>query len=208
MGAAARFLLYVETQQLLRLFALVYNVAMATTKKRGLDAKSDTETKVPPIKNLDITKNNRNDSEITDMRLEMVLTQMLNGARTSIIKQTIKQQWNIGERQAQKYIAAAKKRIIASYEEQMPEFVQTQLEKINHVYYESMKNGERANALAALKQAAQLVGAEAPTKSETTVKISGAIKGMSDDELTRIIEGVAGTESSSSDGADRAQSSK
>lgn len=207
MGAAARFLLYVETQQLLRLFALVYNVAMATTKKRGLDAKSDTETKVPPIKNLDITKNNRNDSEITDMRLEMVLTQMLNGARTSIIKQTIKQQWNIGERQAQKYIAAAKKRIIASYEEQMPEFVQTQLEKINHVYYESMKNGERANALAALKQAAQLVGAEAPTKSETTVKISGAIKGMSDDELTRIIEGVAGTESSSSDGADRAQSS-
>ena len=180
---------------------------MATTKKRGLDAKSDTETKVPPIKNLDITKNNRNDSEITDMRLEMVLTQMLNGARTSIIKQTIKQQWNIGERQAQKYIAAAKKRIIASYEEQMPEFVQTQLEKINHVYYESMKNGERANALAALKQAAQLVGAEAPTKSETTVKISGAIKGMSDEELTRIIEGVAGTESSSSDGADRAKSS-
>lgn len=207
MGAAARFLLYGETQQLLRLFLLVYNVAMATTKKRGLDAKSDTETKVPPIKNLDITKNNRNDSEITDMRLEMVLTQMLNGARTSIIKQTIKQQWNIGERQAQKYIAAAKKRIIASYEEQMPEFVQTQLEKINHVYYESMKNGERANALAALKQAAQLVGAEAPTKSETTVKISGAIKGMSDEELTRIIEGVAGTESSSSDGADRAKSS-
>lgn len=207
MGAATRFLLYIETQRLLRLFALVYNVAMATTKKRGLDARSDTVTKAPPIKNLDITKNNRNDSEITDMRLEMVLTQMLNGARTSIIKQTIKQQWNIGERQAQKYIAAAKKRIIASYEEQMPEFVQTQLEKINHVYYESMKNGERANALAALKQAAQLVGAEAPTKSETTVKISGAIKGMSDDELTRIIEGVAGTESSGSDGADRAKSS-
>lgn len=207
MGAAARFLLYVETQRLLRLFVLVYNVAMATTKKRGLDAKSDTETKVPPIKNLDITKNNRNDSEITDMRLEMVLTQMLNGARTSIIRQTIMQQWGIGERQAQKYIAAAKKRIKASYDEQIPEFVQTQLEKINHVYYESMKNGERANALAALKQAAQLVGAEAPTKSETTVKISGAIKGMSDDELTRIIEGVAGTESSSSDGADRAKSS-
>lgn len=207
MGAAARFLLYVETQRLLRLFALVYNVAMATTKKRGLDAKSDTVTKVPPIKNLDITKNDIKDAEITDMRLEMVLTQLLNGARTSIIKQTIKQQWNIGERQAQKYIAAAKKRIIASYEEQMPEFVQTQLEKINHVYYESMKNGERANALAALKQAAQLVGAEAPTKSETTVKISGAIKGMSDEELTRIIEGVAGTESSGSDGADRAKSS-
>lgn len=207
MGAATRFLLYVETQRLLRLFVLVYNVAMATTKKRGLDAKSDTETKVPPIKSLDITKNDIKDAEITDMRLEMVLTQMLNGARTSIIKQTIMQQWNIGERQAQKYIAAAKKRIIASYEEQMPEFVQTQLEKINHVYYESMKNGERANALAALKQAAQLVGAEAPTKSETTVKISGAIKGMSDEELTRIIEGVAGTESSGSDGADRAKSS-
>ena len=207
MGAATRFLLYVETQRLLRLFALVYNAAMATTKKRGLDARSDTETKVPPVKNLDITKNDIKDAEITDMRLEMVLTQMLNGARTSIIKQTIRQQWNIGERQAQKYIAAAKKRIIASYEEQMPEFVQTQLEKINHVYYESMKNGERANALAALKQAVQLVGAEAPTKSETTVKISGAIKGMSDDELTRIIEGVAGTESSSSDGADRAKSS-
>lgn len=207
MGAAARFLLYVETQRLLRLFALVYNVAMATTKKRGLDAKSDTETKVPPVKHLDITKNETKDAEITDMRLEMVLTQMLNGARTSIIKQTIMQQWNIGERQAQKYIAAAKKRIKASYDEQMPEFVQTQLEKINHVYYESMKNGERANALAALKQAAQLVGAEAPTKSETTVKISGAIKGMSDEELTRIIKGVAGAESSGSDGADRAKSS-
>lgn len=207
MGAAARFRLYVETQQLLRLFVLVYNVTMAKTKKRGLDAKSDTETKVPPVERLDITKNNRNDSEITDMRLEMVLTQMLNGARASIIKQTIKQQWGIGERQAQKYIAAAKKRIKASYEEQIPDFVETQLEKINHVYYEAMKNGERANALAALKQAAQLVGAEAPTKSETTVKISGAIKGMSDEELTRIIEGVAGTESSSSDGVDRAKSS-
>lgn len=207
MGAAAKLLLYVETQQLLRLFALVYNVAMAKTQRRNLDVKSDTKTRVPPIKNLDITKNDSKDAEITDMRLEMVLTQMLNGARTSIIKQTIMQQWNIGERQAQKYIAAAKKRIKASYDEQIPEFVQTQLEKINHVYYESMKNGERANALAALKQAAQLVGAEAPTKSETTVKISGAIKGMSDDELTRIIEGVAGTESSSSDGADRAKSS-
>lgn len=207
MGAAARFLLYVETQQLLRLFALVYNVAMAKTQRRNLDVKSDTKTRVPPIKGLDITKNDSKDAEITDMRLEMVLTQMLNGARTSIIKQTIRQQWGIGERQAQKYIAAAKKRIKASYDEQIPDFIQTQLEKINHVYYESMKNGERANALAALKQAAQLVGAEAPTKSETTVKISGAIKGMSDDELTRIIEGVAGTESSSSDGADRAKSS-
>ena len=207
MGAAARFLLYGETQQLLRLFLLVYNVIMAKTKKRGLDAKSDTETKVPPVKRLDITNNDISSGEITDMRLEMVLTQILNGARTSIIKQTIKQQWGIGERQAQKYIAAAKKRIKASYEDQMPDFVETQLEKINHVYYEAMKNGERANALAALKQAAQLVGAEAPTKSETTVKISGAIKGMSDDELTRIIEGVAGTESSSSDGANRAQSS-
>lgn len=207
MSAAARFLLYVETQRLLRLFALVYNVAMAKTQRRNLDVRSDTKTKVPPVKHLDITKNDSKDIEITDMRLEMVLTQMLNGARTSIIKQTIKQQWGIGERQAQKYIAAAKKRIKASYDEQIPEFIQTQLEKINHVYYESMKNGERANALAALKQAAQLVGAEAPTKSETTVKISGAIKGMSDDELTRIIEGVAGTESSSSDGADRAKSS-
>lgn len=207
MGAAARFLLYVETQRLLRLFALVYNVAMAKTQRRNLDVKSDTKTKVPPVKNLDITKNEMKDAEITDMRLEMVLTQMLNGARTSIIKQTIMQQWNIGERQAQKYIAAAKKRIKASYDEQISDFVEAQLEKINHVYYESMKNGERANALAALKQAAQLVGAEAPTKSETTVKISGAIKGMSDDELTRIIEGVAGTESSSSDGADRAKSS-
>lgn len=193
---------------MLRLFALVYNVAMAKTQRRNLDVKSDTKTRVPPIKDLDITKNDSKDAEITDMRLEMVLTQMLNGARTSIIKQTIMQQWSIGERQAQKYIAAAKKRIKASYDEQIPEFVQTQLEKINHVYYESMKNGERANALAALKQAAQLVGAEAPTKSETTVKISGAIKGMSDDELTRIIEGVAGTESSSSDGADRAKSSQ
>ena len=207
MGAAARFLLYGETQQLLRLFLLVYNVAMAKTQRRNLDVKSDTKTRVPPIKGLDITKNDTKDAEITDMRLEMVLTQMLNGARTSIIKQTIMQQWNIGERQAQKYIAAAKKRIKASYDEQIPDFIQTQLEKINHVYYESMKNGERANALAALKQAAQLVGAEAPTKSETTVKISGAIKGMSDDELTRIIEGVAGTESSSSDGVDRAKSS-
>lgn len=207
MGAAARFLLYGETQQLLRLFLLVYNVIMAKTKKRGLDAKSDTDTKVPPVERLDITKNNRNDSEITDMRLEMVLTQILNGARTAIIKQTIKQQWGIGERQAQKYIAAAKKRIKASYEDQIPDFVETQLEKINHVYYEAMKNGERANALAALKQATQLVGAEAPTKSETTVKISGSIKGMSDDELTRIIQGVAGTESSSSDGVDRAQGS-
>lgn len=207
MGAAARFLLYVETQRLLRLFALVYNVAMVKTQRRNLDVKSDTKTRVPPVKGLDITKNDSKDAEITDMRLEMVLTQMLNGARTSIIKQTIKQQWNIGERQAQKYIAAAKKRIKASYDEQIPEFIQTQLEKINHVYYESMKNGERANALAALKQAAQLVGAEAPTKSETTVKISGAIKGMSDEELTRIIEGVAGTESSGSDGADRAKSS-
>ena len=207
MGAATRFLLYVETQRLLRLFALVYNVTMAKTQRRNLDVRSDTKTKVPPVKSLDITKNDSKDIEITDMRLEMVLTQMLNGARTSIIKQTIMQQWNIGERQAQKYIAAAKKRIKASYDEQIPEFVQTQLEKINHVYYESMKNGERANALAALKQAAQLVGAEAPTKSETTVKISGAIKGMSDEELTRIIEGVAGTESSGSDGADRAKSS-
>nr|DAQ42067.1 MAG TPA: hypothetical protein [Caudoviricetes sp.] len=180
---------------------------MAKTQRRNLDVRSDTKTKVPPVKSLDITKNDSKDIEITDMRLEMVLTQMLNGARTSIIKQTIKQQWNIGERQAQKYIAAAKKRIKASYDEQIPDFIQTQLEKINHVYYESMKNGERANALAALKQAAQLVGAEAPTKSETTVKISGAIKGMSDDELTRIIEGVAGTESSSSDGTDRAKSS-
>ena len=207
MGAAARFLLYGETQQLLRLFLLVYNVTMAKTQRRNLDVRSDTKTKVPPVKHLDITKNDSKDIEITDMRLEMVLTQMLNGARTSIIKQTIMQQWNIGERQAQKYIAAAKKRIKASYDEQIPEFIQTQLEKINHVYYESMKNGERANALAALKQAAQLVGAEAPTKSETTVKISGAIKGMSDDELTRIIEGVAGTESSGSDGADRAKSS-
>lgn len=207
MGAAARFLLYGETQQLLRLFLLVYNVDMAKTQRRNLDVKSDTKTKVPPIKNLDITKNDSKDAEITDMRLEMVLTQMLNGARVSIIKQTIKQQWGIGERQAQKYIAAAKKRIKASYDEQIPDFIQTQLEKINHVYYEAMKNGERANALAALKQAAQLVGAEAPTKSETTVKISGAIKGMSDDELTRIIEGVAGTESSGSDGADRAQGS-
>nr|DAX31815.1 MAG TPA: hypothetical protein [Caudoviricetes sp.] len=180
---------------------------MAKTQRRNLDVKSDTKTKVPPIKNLDITKNDSKDAEITDMRLEMVLTQMLNGARTSIIKQTIKQQWGIGERQAQKYIAAAKKRIKASYDEQIPDFIQTQLEKINHVYYEAMKNGERANALAALKQAAQLVGAEAPTKSETTVKISGAIKGMSDDELTRIIQGVSGTESSSSDGADRAQGS-
>ena len=207
MGAAARFLLYGETQQLLRLFLLVYNVIMAKTQRRNLDVKSDTKTKVPPIKNLDITKNDTKDAEITDMRLEMVLTQMLNGARVSIIKQTIKQQWGIGERQAQKYIAAAKKRIKASYDEQIPDFIQTQLEKINHVYYEAMKNGERANALAALKQAAQLVGAEAPTKSETTVKISGSIKGMSDDELTRIIQGVAGTESSGSDGADRAQSS-
>lgn len=207
MGAAARFLLYGETQQLLRLFLLVYNVIMAKTQRRNLDVKSDTKTKVPPIKGLDITKNDSKDAEITDMRLEMVLTQMLNGARVSIIKQTIKQQWGIGERQAQKYIAAAKKRIKASYDEQIPDFIQTQLEKINHVYYEAMKNGERANALAALKQAAQLVGAEAPTKSETTVKISGAIKGMSDDELTRIIQGVAGAESSSSDGADRAQSS-
>ena len=207
MGAAARFLLYGETQQLLRLFLLVYNVAMANTQKHGLETQSDTKTKGSPIKDLDITKNDIKSVEITDMRLEMVLTQMLNGARTSIIKQNIKQQWGVGERQAQKYIAAAKKRIKASYEEQIPDFVQTQLEKINHVYYESMKNGERANALAALKQAAQLVGAEAPTKSETTVKISGAIKGMSDDELTRIIEGVAGTESSSSDGADRAKSS-
>lgn len=207
MGAAARFLLYGETQQLLRLFLLVYNLDMAKTQRRNLDVRSDTKTKVPPVKHLDITKNDSKDIEITDMRLEMVLTQMLNGARTSIIKQTIMQQWGIGERQAQKYIAAAKKRIKASYDEQIPEFIQTQLEKINHVYYESMKNGERANALAALKQAAQLVGAEAPTKSETTVKISGAIKGMSDDELTRIIEGVAGTESSGSDGADRAKSS-
>lgn len=207
MGAAARFLLYGETQQLLRLFLLVYNVAMAKTQRRNLDVKSDTKTKVPPIKNLDITKNDSKDAEITDMRLEMVLTQMLNGARVSIIKQTIKQQWGIGERQAQKYIAAAKKRIKASYDEQIPDFIQTQLEKINHVYYEAMKNGERANALAALKQAAQLVGAEAPTKSETTVKISGSIKGMSDDELTRIIQGAAGTESGSSDGVDRAQSS-
>lgn len=207
MGAAARFLLYGETQQLLRLFLLVYNVIMAKTQRRNLDVKSDTKTKVPPIKNLDITKNDSKDAEITDMRLEMVLTQILNGARVSIIKQTIKQQWGIGERQAQKYIAAAKKRIKASYDEQIPDFIQTQLEKINHVYYEAMKNGERANALAALKQAAQLVGAEAPAKSETTVKISGAIKGMSDDELTRIIEGVAGTESSSSDGVDRAQGS-
>lgn len=207
MGAATRFLLYVETQRLLRLFALVYNVAMAKTQRRNLDVRSDTKTKVPPVKSLDITKNDSKDIEITDMRLEMVLTQMLNGARTSIIKQTIMQQWNIGERQAQKYIAAAKKRIKASYDEQIPDFIQTQLEKINHVYHESMKNGERANALAALKQAAQLVGAEAPTKSETTVKISGAIKGMSDEELTRIIEGVAGTESSGSDGADRAKSS-
>lgn len=207
MGAAARFLLYGETQQLLRLFLLVYNVTMANTQRRNLDVKSDTKTKVPPIKNLDITKNDSKDAEITDMRLEMVLTQILNGARVSIIKQTIKQQWGIGDRQAQKYIAAAKKRIKASYDEQIPDFIQTQLEKINHVYYEAMKNGERANALAALKQAAQLVGAEAPTKSETTVKISGAIKGMSDEELTRIIEGVAGTESSSSDGVDRAQGS-
>lgn len=207
MGTAARFLLYGETQQLLRLFILVYNVAMTETQRRNLDVRSDTKTKVPPVKSLDITKNDSKDIEITDMRLEMVLTQMLNGARTAIIKQTIKQQWGIGERQAQKYIAAAKKRIKASYDEQIPDFIQTQLEKINHVYYEAMKNGERANALAALKQAAQLVGAEAPTKSETTVKISGAIKGMSDDELTRIIEGVAGTESSSSDGADRAPSS-
>lgn len=207
MGAAARFLLYGETQQLLRLFLLVYNVAMAKTQRRNLDVKSDTKTKVPPIKGLDITKNDSKDAEITDMRLEMVLTQMLNGARVSIIKQTIKQQWGIGERQAQKYIAAAKKRIKASYDEQIPDFIQTQLEKINHVYYEAMKNGERANALAALKQAAQLVGAEAPTKSETTVKISGSIKGMSDDELTRIIQRAAGTESSSSDGADRAQGS-
>lgn len=207
MGAAARFLLYGETQQLLRLFLLVYNVIMAKTQRRNLDVKSDTKTKVPPVKNLDITKNDSKDIEITDMRLEMVLTQILNGARTAIIKQTIKQQWGIGERQAQKYIAAAKKRIKASYDEQIPDFIQTQLEKINHVYYEAMKNGERANALAALKQAAQLVGAEAPTKSETTVKISGSIKGMSDDELTRIIQGVAGTESSSSDGAYRAQGS-
>ena len=192
---------------MLRLFLLVYNVTMTKTQRRNLDVKSDTKTKVPPIKNLDITKNDSKDAEITDMRLEMVLTQMLNGARVSIIKQTIKQQWCIGERQAQKYIAAAKKRIKASYDEQITDFIQTQLEKINHVYYEAMKNGERANALAALKQAAQLVGAEAPTKSETTVKISGSIKGMSDDELTRIIQGAAGTESSSSDGADRAQSS-
>lgn len=128
----------------------------------------------------------RASKEVVEQRVEAIVTAILEGRRaTSIIASAIAD-WHVGEQQAYKYYHAALKRIRASFDEKLPDYIKTHLERLEHIYKLATAGGDHRAALIAMKQISDLLGLDAPKEVKNTHGFEG-LNDATDAQLKRIV---------------------
>jgi hypothetical protein len=137
-----------------------------------------------------------------EKRVEAIVTAILEGRRSPSIIATAMQQYKVGEPQAYKYYHAALKRIRASFDEQLPDYIKAHLARLEHIYKIAMERNELKPALAAMKQISDLLGLDAPKEIKSTMGFEG-LNEASDDQLKRIVTAGLAAAGSGSNAANR-----
>lgn len=165
--------------------AVVKPVAKARAAKR---AKTPAEIKKDADKK-------RASKAVVEQRVEAVVTAILEGRRVASIIAGAIADWGVGEPHAYKYYHAALTRIRASFDEKLPDYIKTHLERLEHIYKLATANGDHRAALIAMKQISDLLGLDAPKEVKNTHGFEG-LENASDDQLKRIVTsglGAAGS---------------
>lgn len=132
---------------------------------------------------------------VVEQRVEAIVTAILEGRRSTTIIASAIQDFKVGESQAYKYYHAALKRIRSSFDEKLPDYIKTHLERLEHIYKLATANGDHRAALIAMKQISDLLGLDAPKEVKNTHGFEG-LENASDDQLKRIVAsglGAAGS---------------
>ena len=165
--------------------AVVKPVAKARAAKR---AKTPAEIKKAEDKK-------RASKAVVEQRVEAIVTAILEGRRVASIIAGAIADWGVSEQHAYKYYHAALTRIRASFDEKLPDYIKTHLERLEHIYKLATANGDHRAALIAMKQISDLLGLDAPKEVKNTHGFEG-LENASDDQLKRIVAsglGAAGS---------------
>lgn len=129
--------------------------------------------------------------EVVEQRVEAIVTAILEGARTQTIVANAVKQYGVSDSTAYKYYHAALTRIRLNFDEKLPDYIKTHLERLEHIYKVALQRGELKPALAAMQQISRLLGLDAPVEVKNTHGFEG-LDDATDDQLKRIITaGVA-----------------
>ncbi len=165
--------------------AVVKPVAKARAAKR---AKTPAEIKKAEDKK-------RASKAVVEQRVEAIVTAILEGRRVASIIASAIARWGVSEQHAYKYYHAALTRIRASFDEKLPDYIKTHLERLEHIYKLATANGDHRAALIAMKQISDLLGLDAPKEVKNTHGFEG-LENASDDQLKHIVAsglGAAGS---------------
>lgn len=137
---------------------------------------------------------------IVEQRVEAIVTAILEGRRTASIIASGVNDWGVSDSQVYKYYHAALARIRLNFDEKLPDYIKTHLERLEHIYKLATANGDHRAALIAMKQISDLLGLDAPKEVKNTHGFEG-LENASDDQLKRIVASGLGAAGSSRNAA-------
>lgn len=109
-------------------------------------------------------------------RVDTVMTKLLRGEKRAEIIRYASESWNVDERQVQNYITRATK-LIAEITQPRKEYEFALVrQRLEDLYDSAFKDKNYNAALGALKQVAEMIGLNAPVKSDTTGDLTVVIK--------------------------------
>jgi Zn-dependent M32 family carboxypeptidase len=109
-------------------------------------------------------------------RIDTVVTKLLRGVKRAEIIRYASETWNVDERQVQNYITRATKQIEEITQPRKEYEFALVRQRLEELYEDAFAAKNYNAALGALKQVAEMIGLNAPVKSDTTGDLTIKIK--------------------------------
>lgn len=122
-----------------------------------------------------------------EQAIRCAVNDILNGALYSNITQRLVEDeynldYNYSEREAQRIVREARKRMKEDYQEVVPHMRELLTSMCMDILTDARESGDNSNALKAIQEVAKLTGAYEPIKTENKVKVINIDFGLEDDE--------------------------
>jgi len=101
------------------------------------------------------------------LRVQQVATWLLDGATSTDVTQKSIEKWEVSERTADRYIAAAREQIEAASAQELRSAATLALYRMTQLYFAALEGGDLKTALDVVKAQNRMLGLNAPEKFET-----------------------------------------
>lgn len=101
-------------------------------------------------------------------RIKVVVESLLKGYSVQDVVLTLQEQYGIGQTQAYEYAKEATSVIYRKIEGTLDEKINKHYQRLEYLYKECVTNGDRRTARMVLKDIAELIGLDAPKRTDIT----------------------------------------